>query len=113
MIGSGAARISAKMIDHFEAYLLKLRETPRAEQTEHTSRAALEALLDQFAKDASKSLRVQHEPKREKDKRAPDFKIALRRSRGTRLHQRRAILRACSEGRVGIPHRRLSGARQI
>lgn len=64
------------MKDRFETYLLKLRETPLAEHTEHTGRAALETLLGQFAKDASKGLRVQHEPKRERDKGAPDFKIA-------------------------------------
>ncbi|WP_292533751.1 type ISP restriction/modification enzyme [Methylocystis sp.] len=64
------------MIDRFETYLLKLRETPLAEHTEHTGRAALETLLGQFAKDAHKGLRVQHEPKRERDKGAPDFKIS-------------------------------------
>ncbi|MBM3654403.1 MAG: DNA methyltransferase [Alphaproteobacteria bacterium] len=64
------------MIDRFESYLLKLRETPLAEHTEHTGRAALETLLGQFAKDAHTGLRVQHEPKRERDKGAPDFKIS-------------------------------------
>lgn len=64
------------MINRFETYLLKLRETPLAEHTEHTGRAALETLLGQFAKDAHTGLRVQHEPKREKDKGAPDFKIS-------------------------------------
>jgi hypothetical protein len=64
------------MINRFETYLLKLRETPLAEHTEHTGRAALEALLNQFAKDARAGLRVQHEPKREKDKGAPDFKVS-------------------------------------
>ncbi len=64
------------MIDRFETYLLKLRETPLAEHTEHTGRAALETLLGQFAKDAHTGLRVQHEPKRERDKGAPDFKIS-------------------------------------
>jgi hypothetical protein len=60
----------------FDTYLKALRETPTAEQTEHTSRAALEALLKTFAVDAARpSITVQHEPKRETDKGAPDFKI--------------------------------------
>ncbi len=63
----------------FEAYLKQIRETPIAEQTEHTSRAALEDLLRHFASaEAPHDTTVQHEPKRERDKGAPDFKIKRR-----------------------------------
>jgi hypothetical protein len=63
----------------FEAYLEQIRETPIAEQTEHTSRAALEDLLRRFASaGAPRDATVQHEPKRERDKGAPDFKIKRR-----------------------------------
>lgn len=63
------------MRNKFDAYLLKLRETPVGEQTEHTGRSALEALLNQFAGAAARGVGVQHEPKRVRDKGAPDFKI--------------------------------------
>jgi hypothetical protein len=60
----------------FDAYLRKLRETPLDEHTEHTGRSALEALLNDFAAQAPiRGITVQHEPKREADKGAPDFKI--------------------------------------
>lgn len=60
----------------FDVYLRKLRETPLDEHTEHTGRSALEALLNQFAAEAlAPGISVQHEPKREADKGAPDFKI--------------------------------------
>lgn len=60
----------------FEIYLKKLRETPLDEHTEHTGRSALEALLNHFAeRTASDKTRIQHEPKRESDKGAPDFKV--------------------------------------
>jgi hypothetical protein len=60
----------------FDAYLRKLCETPLEEHTEHTGRSALEALLNQFAAEAEREgVSVQHEPKREADKGAPDFKI--------------------------------------
>ncbi len=63
----------------FESYLKQIRETPIAEQTEHTSRAALEDLLRRFASaGAPHDTSVQHEPKRERDKGAPDFKIKRR-----------------------------------
>ncbi|MDP2619326.1 MAG: type ISP restriction/modification enzyme [Hyphomicrobiales bacterium] len=64
------------MATPFDAYLRKLREIPIEEHTEHTGRSALEALLNQFAAEAdAKGITVQHEPKREADKGAPDFKI--------------------------------------
>lgn len=60
----------------FDAFLKKLRETPLAEQTEHTGRSALEALLNHFADAAlANGIRVQHEPKRDRERGAPDFKI--------------------------------------
>lgn len=64
------------MSDPFGPYLKKLRETPIEEHTEHTGRAALEALLNHFAADAKPRLNVQHEPKRAAERGAPDFKIA-------------------------------------
>ena len=62
------------MATHFDSYLRKLRETPLDEHTEHTGRSALEALLNTFA-ETTHNTSVQHEPKREADKGAPDFKI--------------------------------------
>src|SRR5262249_16946279 len=66
-----AARKRA-MVDRFDAYLSKLRETPLKEHTEHTGRSALEALLNQFA---PKGTVVQHEPKRKQGSGTPDFKV--------------------------------------
>ena len=62
------------MIQFFDAYLTKLRDTALAEQTEHTSRSALENLLGAFAARGS-GIKVQHEPKRDATKGAPDFRI--------------------------------------
>ena len=59
----------------FEKYLLALRKTPVDDKTEHTDRAALETLLQAVADEAETGIRVQHEPKRETDKGAPDFKV--------------------------------------
>ena len=64
------------MTGGFDAYLRKLREIPLDEHTEHTGRSALETLLNQFAGEAlAPGITIQHEPKREADKGAPDFKI--------------------------------------
>jgi hypothetical protein len=60
----------------FDRYLLALRKTPLDEKTEHTDRAALQALLQDTADGAQKGIKVQHEPKRVTDKGAPDFKIS-------------------------------------
>jgi len=66
------------MVSVFDTYLRKLRETPIDEQTEHTGRAALEALLNDFAaKSGRNRATVQHEPKRAAAKGAPDFKVIL------------------------------------
>lgn len=65
-----------RMSDPFGQYLKKLRETPIEEHTEHTGRAALEALLNHFAAEAKPRLNVQHEPKRAAQRGAPDFKIS-------------------------------------
>jgi hypothetical protein len=59
----------------FDRYLLALRKTPIDEKTEHTDRAALQALLEAVAEDGGSGAAVQHEPKRQTDKGAPDFKI--------------------------------------
>ena len=59
----------------FEKYLLALRRKPLDEKTEHTDRGALETLLQAIADESDSGISVQHEPKREADKGAPDFKI--------------------------------------
>jgi hypothetical protein len=62
----------------FDRYLLALRKTSVDEKTEHTDRAALQALLQAIANDCDSRLNVQHEPKRVAEKGAPDFKIVRR-----------------------------------
>jgi len=62
----------------FDRYLLALRKTKIDEKTEHTDRAALQALLQAFADESSNRTSVQHEPKRVADKGAPDFKVMSR-----------------------------------
>jgi hypothetical protein len=59
----------------FDAYLRRLRATPLDEHTEHIGRGALEDLLRHFA---AQGVEVQHEPRRQRDKGAPDFKIKQR-----------------------------------
>lgn len=67
------------LTDAFERYLLALRNTAADEQTEMTSRAALEALLNAAAAAyAPTGTVVTHEPLRAQGKGAPDFKIASR-----------------------------------
>ena len=64
------------MADLFDTYLHALRQTPLDEHTEMTGRAALEGLLGAFATEgANGKTTVQHEPKREAEKGAPDFKV--------------------------------------
>ena len=60
----------------FDIYLTSLRKTRLEDKTEHTDRAALEALLGVFAGGGAKDAKVQHEPKRSPEKGAPDFKIS-------------------------------------
>ena len=59
----------------FEKYLLALRKTLLEEKTEHSDRTALETLLQTIADETDTGIHVQHEPKREADKGAPDFKV--------------------------------------
>jgi hypothetical protein len=59
----------------FSPYLNQLRATPLDQHTELTGRAALEGLLNRFASEARHTINVQHEPKREVQRGAPDFKI--------------------------------------
>ena len=60
----------------FESYLHKIRDTAVSEQTEHTSRSALENLLGTFAaKAGTNRIQVVHEPTRQQGFGAPDFKI--------------------------------------
>ncbi|KJS16121.1 MAG: hypothetical protein VR78_07975 [Hoeflea sp. BRH_c9] len=64
------------MSNRFDSYLTALAAAYRDGGTEHTGRTALENLLNAFGADALRSdIFVQHEPKREQDKGAPDFKI--------------------------------------
>jgi hypothetical protein len=62
----------------FDQYLLALRRTPLDEKTEFTDRLALETLLQGMVHRTGSNALVQHEPKRVKDKGAPDFKIKSR-----------------------------------
>ena len=60
----------------FDLYLEKLANVYRDGGTEHTGRTPLENLLDVFAKEATvPGITVQQEPKRDRDRGAPDFKI--------------------------------------
>ncbi len=59
----------------FEDYLLKLREAYTEEGTEHSGRTALENFLSAVAATIAPNAHVQHEPKRQKDKGAPDFMV--------------------------------------
>lgn len=63
------------MATAFTPYLEKLKSTPLHEHTEWTGRAALEGLLNGFAERAGKGIHVQHEPKREVQRGAPDFEV--------------------------------------
>jgi hypothetical protein len=64
------------MAHDFDVYLKKIRGTALSEQTEHTSRSALENLLNDFAaKAGSNRVQVVHEPTRQQGFGAPDFKI--------------------------------------
>lgn len=62
----------------FDRYLLALRKTAADKKTEHTDRGALETLLQTVADAAEGRPSVQHEPKREADKGAPDFRVSKR-----------------------------------
>lgn len=61
--------------DIFEKYLLELRSAYREEGTEHSGRTALENFLNAIAARIAPNARVQHEPKRHKEKGAPDFMV--------------------------------------
>jgi hypothetical protein len=74
--GQYARREDSRVKGVFEKYLLALRKTPLDEHTEHTGRTALETLLQAIADEADTGIRVQHEPKRQADKGAPDFKVS-------------------------------------
>jgi hypothetical protein len=73
--GHYAAREDSRVKGVFEKYLLALRRTPVDDKTEHTDRGALEALLQAIADEVNPGVKVQHEPKRQADKGAPDFKV--------------------------------------
>ena len=62
----------------FDRYLLALRKTAVDEKTEHTDRAALQALLQSVADSGASAVAIQHEPMRVAGKGAPDFKVTKR-----------------------------------
>jgi len=64
-----------KIADAFDRYILDLRKTRLDDKTEHTDRAALQALLQSIADASNPGVAVQHEPKRVAEKGAPDFKV--------------------------------------
>lgn len=60
----------------FETYFRALAQTAIDDKTEHTDRAALQALLQTMVDDVEPGARVQHEPRRDKGGAgSPDFKI--------------------------------------
>ena len=59
----------------FEKYILELRKAYTQEGTEHSGRTALENFLNAVAAKVAPKAHVQHEPKRQKDKGAPDFMV--------------------------------------
>ena len=63
-------------IDSFDHYLSALRKVAVEDKTEHTDRAALQALLLALAGDIDAAIHVQHEPRRDALRGAPDFKVA-------------------------------------
>lgn len=63
------------MRDLFDAYFKALKRTPVDEKTEHTDRGALETLLQAFATKQNKHNQIVHEPGRQGDKGAPDYKV--------------------------------------
>ena len=68
-------RLPHGMTSLFSPYLTQLRATPLEQHTELTGRAALERLLARFASKSHQRINVQHEPKREEQRGAPDFKV--------------------------------------
>ncbi len=71
---SRGARMVSKEL--FDRYILALRTTAIEDKTEHTDRAALQSLLQEFADKTKQGIKVQHEPKRVAEKGAPDFKVS-------------------------------------
>nr|CAD6607764.1 DNA methyltransferase [Rhizobium sp. TCK] len=65
------------MTERFDRYLRALVASyGGGDGTEHSGRSALQALLDRFAAEVvAPGIAVQHEPKRDADKGAPDFKV--------------------------------------
>ena len=59
----------------FERYLLELRDAYAQDGTEHSGRSALQNFLTAIAARLAPDVRIQHEPKRQQDKGAPDFMI--------------------------------------
>ena len=71
----GKRRLPDGMSSLFSPYLTQLRATPLEQHTELTGRSALEGLLARFASKSHHRINVQHEPKREEQRGAPDFKV--------------------------------------
>jgi hypothetical protein len=62
--------------DVFEKYLQELRNAYAQDGTEHSGRTALQNFLTAVAAGIAPEVHVQHEPKRQQDKGAPDFMIS-------------------------------------
>ena len=60
----------------FENYLAELRNAYAEAGTEHSGRTALENFLNTVTEKFSPTAHIQHEPPRQGDKGAPDFKIS-------------------------------------
>ena len=74
-MNSALRNLTMPIKDIFDRYLLDLRATPFDAKTEHTDRAALQALLQAVADVGASGVGVHHEPKRVVGKGAPDFKV--------------------------------------
>ena len=61
-------------INAFDAYISRMRKSDRNDKTEHSDRGALENLLQALAEEANKDIEVRHEPKRDAEHGAPDYK---------------------------------------
>ncbi|MBD3338864.1 MAG: N-6 DNA methylase [Candidatus Lokiarchaeota archaeon] len=64
------------LMETFKQYFKALQSFRISEITEHTHRSHLQDLLTSISKEIDKKITIQHEPKREKEFGAPDFKVS-------------------------------------
>lgn len=62
--------------NYINTYLKEIKHNPQ-DITEHTLRPQMQKLLESFVQEYNPKVKVLHEPKREKDYGAPDFKLSL------------------------------------